>query len=364
VAKPGATSPIINGMQIVTAGSPVNNPPTISGIANQSTTPGVAVGPIGFTVSDVETPANSLSVSRSSGNTTLVPNGNISLGGSGSSRTVTVTPAAGQTGSALITVTVTDGSSASASTQFTVTVSSGGGSSLTPLVSTVTAGGSYRAETAYNVGFRFTVGSTSINVRELGRWIISGNSGNHVMRIHDSTGAVVPNSQITFSTSGKPPNQFSYVTLPTPVPLQAGATYFLMIEETSGDYWCHNIGTPITLSSAANTPVSAWSVVGNPNTIYLDAANTTYGPIDLRYEVGSSGPPGPSGPDSDGDGLTDAQELAAGTDPANPDTDGDGVCDGSDYYPLLSSSWAPPNPPADVVPPVITLIAPPNVTAL
>ncbi len=42
--------------------------------------------------------------------------------------------------------------------------------------------------------------------------------------------------------------------------------------------------------------------------------------------------------DSDGDGLTDAEELALGTDPLNPDTDGDGYSDGvevrSGYCPL------------------------------
>jgi hypothetical protein len=32
--------------------------------------------------------------------------------------------------------------------------------------------------------------------------------------------------------------------------------------------------------------------------------------------------------DSDGDGLTDAEELRLGTDPGNPDTDGDGISDG------------------------------------
>jgi hypothetical protein len=33
-------------------------------------------------------------------------------------------------------------------------------------------------------------------------------------------------------------------------------------------------------------------------------------------------------PDSDGDGLTDAEEKILGTDPTNPDTDGDGISDG------------------------------------
>lgn len=38
--------------------------------------------------------------------------------------------------------------------------------------------------------------------------------------------------------------------------------------------------------------------------------------------------------DDDGDGLTDEQEAALGTDKNNPDTDGDGVMDSQDVYPL------------------------------
>jgi hypothetical protein len=37
-------------------------------------------------------------------------------------------------------------------------------------------------------------------------------------------------------------------------------------------------------------------------------------------------------PDSDNDGLTDAEELALGTDPHNPDTDGDGLLDGWEVH--------------------------------
>src|SRR6185295_9988115 len=55
-------------------------------------------------------------------NPTLVPLGNLVLGGSGANRTVTVTPAAGQSGTATITVTVSDGT-LSASNSFVVTVS-------------------------------------------------------------------------------------------------------------------------------------------------------------------------------------------------------------------------------------------------
>src|SRR5258708_11686429 len=74
------------------------------------TSDGTAVRPIDFTVGDVETPAASLTVSGGSSNQTLMPDANIVLGGTGANRTVTLTPAAGQTGTATITLTVSDGS--------------------------------------------------------------------------------------------------------------------------------------------------------------------------------------------------------------------------------------------------------------
>ena len=36
----------------------------------------------------------------------------------------------------------------------------------------------------------------------------------------------------------------------------------------------------------------------------------------------------PDNPDTDGDGLTDGEEIHGCTDPKNPDTDGDGYGDG------------------------------------
>ena len=99
----------------------VNTAPTISGISDQSVTMNQATAAIAFTVGDAETAAASLSVSGVSSSTTLIPNANIVLGGSGASRTVKVTPAVNQTGSAQITVSVSDGTN-NASSVFTVTV--------------------------------------------------------------------------------------------------------------------------------------------------------------------------------------------------------------------------------------------------
>jgi hypothetical protein len=86
-----------------------NTAPTISSITDQNATAGGKVGPIVFTVGDAETAADLLAVVATSSNAVLVPTTGILLGGSSSSRTITITPTAGQTGTAIITVTVSDG---------------------------------------------------------------------------------------------------------------------------------------------------------------------------------------------------------------------------------------------------------------
>ncbi|MHA7628999.1 SMP-30/gluconolactonase/LRE family protein [Corallococcus sp. M7] len=101
----------------------VNDLPTLSPVANQSVKAGGSTGDLAFTVSDVETAADSLVVTATSSNADLVPNApaNLIFGGSGSSRTLNVVPAASATGSTLITLLVSDGT-ATTSTSFTVEV--------------------------------------------------------------------------------------------------------------------------------------------------------------------------------------------------------------------------------------------------
>jgi subtilisin family serine protease len=101
-------SPYPNGVY-VTLLNTNNTPPTISAISAQLTSANVATGPIGFTVNDAETPAASLTLSASSSDTNLVPVANIAFGGSGTNRSVTVTPAANHSGSCGVTITVSDG---------------------------------------------------------------------------------------------------------------------------------------------------------------------------------------------------------------------------------------------------------------
>ena len=90
----------------------VANPPTISGLispigASENST----YGPLAFTVNG--TPP--LTVTASSDNPSVVAQSGIVIGGSGTSRTLTVTPVTNAIGSAQITITVTDGNGLSTS---------------------------------------------------------------------------------------------------------------------------------------------------------------------------------------------------------------------------------------------------------
>ena len=101
----------------------IGTPPTITDIGNQTIDQDASTGALAITVGDAETSAGSLLMSGTSSNAALVPNSNIVFGGSGTSRTVTVTPAPGINGTTTITIMVTDTDGISSSDTFVLTVS-------------------------------------------------------------------------------------------------------------------------------------------------------------------------------------------------------------------------------------------------
>ena len=101
----------------------VNDPPTITAIVDQTIPEDGTTGALALTVSDVETAAGSLTVTATSSNTTLIPNGNLTLVDLGGGNwTITAVPALNQNGGPVtITVTVNDGTTTT-NEMFDVTV--------------------------------------------------------------------------------------------------------------------------------------------------------------------------------------------------------------------------------------------------
>ena len=100
----------------------VNEAPTITAIADQTTLEDMATGAIPFTVGDVDTVLGSLTVTATSSNPGVVAADGIVLGGSGADRTITLSPVANASGTSTITVTVTDGGGLTAARSFVLTV--------------------------------------------------------------------------------------------------------------------------------------------------------------------------------------------------------------------------------------------------
>lgn len=121
----GCGSAYIDNLRVATAFNNIagaNTSPTISPVPNQSIPANQSTPAVGFIVGDAESPAASLTVTAASANVGLVPVAKVVINnGDGTNRTVTVTPNAGQQGSALITLTVGDGVN-SAETSFRVQV--------------------------------------------------------------------------------------------------------------------------------------------------------------------------------------------------------------------------------------------------
>lgn len=96
--------------------------PTLSNVTDKSTLESTSTTAISFTVGDLETPPADLVVSGVASDPALVPNGNMVFAGTAANRTLTITPAAGLSGTTTIFLTVTDGDQMTSTDTFVLTV--------------------------------------------------------------------------------------------------------------------------------------------------------------------------------------------------------------------------------------------------
>lgn len=269
--KPGST----------TTPPATNSAPTVSSIAAQTVNQNTATTAIPFTIGDKETAATSLTLTASSSNTTLVPNANIVLGGSGANRTVTVAPAANQSGTTTISIKVSDGTNTSTAT-FGLTVAAA--VNTKPTISTITAQTVVAGATTSPIAFtvndtetlaaNLTLAATSSNTSLVPNAnIILGGSGNNrtvaVKSITNQTGVAtitltVNDGSLTSSTS------FGLTITPS---TSGGGTntttnvtdkVYLAVEAESG-----TLTAPMTIvtNAQSETQRSVWTTTANQGSV-------------------------------------------------------------------------------------------------
>ena len=235
----------------------VNAPPTITAIADQSTNENTPTSPIAFTIGDAETQPSSLTISGTSSNTTLVPNANITFGGTGADRTVIITPATGGSGTSTITVTVSDGA-LTAATNFVLTVNDN-----TP--PTITAIGPQSTnENTPTSPIAFTIGDAETQPSGL---TLSGTSSNTTL---------VPNANITFGGTGADRN-----VVITPVSGESGTTTITITVSDGTD------DTLINFVLSVNAPPTITVITDQSTT-----ENTPTSPIDFTIGDAETQPSG------------------------------------------------------------------------
>lgn len=146
--------------------------------------------------------------------------------------------------------------------------------------------GTLRSNYTGRVGFSF-VAASNFSITELGRWVVSGNSQSHVLRIQSITsgGTVVnPIDSVTVNTSGAPVGAYLYGTLSSPVSIVSGTTYLISSDETSGgDQWYDN-DTTATIASVGNTLIAAGQdPAGFPHGYFATIADRSYVPVNAIY---------------------------------------------------------------------------------
>jgi len=142
--------------------------------------------------------------------------------------------------------------------------------------------GSPRDDFSGWVGMKITVGSTPISIGALGRYYLSGNHGNHTMKIVDAaTGVDVPGGSTTVNMAlGTSPGTFVYAPLASNVTLTANHSYYIVaIEGQFGDSW-YDLNTQVQASDVATVN---GAVYGAP--FVVASVGGTYGPEDFLYVV-------------------------------------------------------------------------------
>lgn len=156
----------------------------------------------------------------------------------------------------------------------------------TSFTTVVNLGSEVRNDFGDYVGMKITVGGSSVNVKQLGRYFVSGNSGTHTLKIiRDSDKADLGSVSLNMSTGTADSLGFKYAALATPVTLLASTAYYIVsLESNGGDQWYGRTsgGLPLlTTTSVATVNYgiyyynSTWNSMGSMGRCYV--------PLNFKY---------------------------------------------------------------------------------
>ncbi len=209
-----------------------NTAPQIAQIADQTIDENASAGPFSFTIDDTDTFADDLTLSVVASNPTLVPDSGIAIEGTGNSRTITITPAANQSGSAAISIFVTDEEGLRSTRIFTLTV---------------------RAANRPPVAFAQTVGLLK---NTQASFVLSGNDGNPTA-----------NQTLTFELASQP----SHGTITSFDPATGAVTYVPALDYFGPDSFTFTVQDDSSLNPA--------SLTSDPKTVSITVAQNNRPPV-------------------------------------------------------------------------------------
>jgi len=145
----------------------------------------------------------------------------------------------------------------------------------------VTAKGDVR-KASEKLGQKFTTKGSPIEVTELGRYVLSGNSRSHALElVRVADGSTVASATLDLATVRPRPDGFAYAPLEAPVVLAPYTSYYLVTTESAdGDAFHDTVrarataGDLITLDGAVYR-TDRWNELRN---------NGGYGPVTLTYQ--------------------------------------------------------------------------------
>ncbi len=130
------------------------------------------------------------------------------------------------------------------------------------------------------LGMAFTVSNSDLMVNCLGRWVISGSTNIHTVKIvRASDGADIASASV--NTAGQPPGRFAYAELAggSQVILLANTSYYLVSSESiGGDSWIPFCAMSTFANNGVTVTGSTFKYGNNPFVIQ-QAGSYSYGPL-------------------------------------------------------------------------------------